>query len=76
LDITARLDKIRCPTLVMVGEQDALKSPSYSQIIADRIPGSEVVLIPGAGHAVILEKPSEVNAALLDFLAKHRESVS
>jgi len=75
LDITARLDKIRCPTLVMVGEQDALKLPRYSQIIADRIPGSELVLIPGAGHAVILEKPDEVNAALLEFLEKHRDPV-
>ncbi len=60
----------------MVGEQDALKSPSYSQILADCIPESELVVIPGAGHAVILEKPSEVNAALLEFLAKHRDPVT
>ncbi|MGB5659734.1 MAG: alpha/beta fold hydrolase [Thermoanaerobaculia bacterium] len=76
LDITGRLDRIRCPTLVMVGEQDALKLPSYSRVVADCIPDSELVVIPEAGHAVILEKPSEVNAALLDFLAEHRVSVS
>jgi pimeloyl-ACP methyl ester carboxylesterase len=75
LDITTQLERIHCPTLVMVGEQDALKPPSYSRIIADRIPESDLVMIPEAGHAVILEKPSEVNASLLEFLVKNRESV-
>jgi 3-oxoadipate enol-lactonase len=76
LDITGRLDRIRCPTLVMVGERDALKLPSYSRVLADCIPDSELVVVPGAGHAVILEKPSEVNAALLEFLEKHRDPVT
>lgn len=76
LDITPQLERIRSPTLVMVGEQDVLKSPRYSRIIADRIPGSELVVIPEAGHAVILEKPSEVNSCLLEFLGKHRDSVT
>jgi len=74
LDITKQLERIRCPTLVMVGEQDALKPPKYSRLIADRISGSELVTIPEAGHAVILEKPSEVNATLLEFLGRNRES--
>ncbi|MFQ5349736.1 MAG: alpha/beta fold hydrolase [Thermoanaerobaculia bacterium] len=72
LDITAELDRITCPTLVLVGERDALKPPQYSRLIAERIAHSELLVVPGGGHAVILEKPQEINTALLGFLEKHR----
>ena len=72
LDVTAGLERIACPTLVVVGEDDALKPPRHSRLIAERIPDSELLLVPGAGHAVILEKPHEVNTALLGFIEKHR----
>lgn len=68
LDITSSLHQIRCPTLVVVGERDILKPPRYSQLIAREIEGSELVLIPGGGHAVILEQPQVVNEILLSFL--------
>ena len=71
LDVSARLDRIACPTLVLVGELDALKEPRYSRLMADRIPGAEFLMVPGAGHAVIIEKPAEVNTAIMGFLAKH-----
>ena len=71
LDITADLHRIGCPTLVLVGDEDALKPPRYSRMIAETIPNSELQIIPGAGHAVILEKPAEVNTALHGFLEKH-----
>jgi len=72
LDITAELGRIECPTLVLVGEEDALKPPRYSRLIADRIRDSEFLVVPEAGHAVILEKPQEINTALLGFLEKQR----
>ena len=72
LDITDQIHRIRCPTLVLVGEEDALKPPRYSRLIADRIPGSELRLIPGGGHAVVLERPQEVNTAVLGFIEEHR----
>lgn len=68
LDITPRLPEIRCPTLVIAGEADQLKPPRYSRRIAARIGNAQLQLIPGAGHAVILEQPEAVNRALLDFL--------
>ncbi|MDH3254204.1 MAG: alpha/beta hydrolase [Acidobacteriota bacterium] len=71
LDATEALAHITCPTLVVVGELDALKPPRCSREIADRISTSELLLVPDAGHAVIIEKPEEVNAALLGFIAKH-----
>jgi len=68
IDITPRLEEIQCPVLVMVGEQDLLKPPRYSRLIAERIRNAELVVVPGAGHAVVLEQPGIINAGLLDFL--------
>jgi 3-oxoadipate enol-lactonase len=75
LDITAELNQITAPTLVMVGEDDILKSRKYSEIIASKIPGAEMIIIPHAGHAVCLEQPAAFNSALLGFVLKHCEVV-
>lgn len=72
LDITADLPRITCPTLVLVGEGDRLKPPEYSRLIAERIPSCELLLIPEAGHAVVLERPGEINDALMAFIDEHR----
>ncbi len=70
LDVTSSLERISCPTLVVVGGADRLKPPRYSQLIAERIPHSDYLSIPGAGHAVILERSAEINRALLEFLGR------
>ncbi len=74
LNITGDLKKITSPTLVMVGEEDILKSRKYSEIIAREIPNSEFVIIPHAAHAVCLEKPGEFNSALIGFVLRHCEA--
>lgn len=71
LDITADLHRITAPTLVLVGEDDILKPRKYSERIAREIPGADLVIAPGAGHAICLEKPALFNAILLGFLAVH-----
>jgi 3-oxoadipate enol-lactonase len=71
LDVTARLPRITAPTLVLCGGEDALKPPAYSRLIAEGIPGAEFLVVPGAGHAVVIEQPEPVNTAILGFLAKH-----
>lgn len=71
LDARPLLPRVRCPTLVVCAEHDSLKPPSYSRAIAEAIPGSELVLVPDAGHAVVLEKPEIVNTLLLGFLTRH-----
>ncbi|MBA3073802.1 MAG: alpha/beta fold hydrolase [Anaerolineae bacterium] len=76
LDITKELKKITSPTLVIVGEEDILKSRKYSEIIAYEIPNSELVIIPHAAHAVCLEKPGEINSAVLGFVLRNCEAVS
>lgn len=70
LDITARLRGISVPTLVIAAENDLLKPVALSSLIKEQIPGSEMLIIPGAGHVVIYEKPHEFNSAVIGFLAK------
>lgn len=72
LDIRHRLADIRCPTLVLCGTEDALKPPSYSAEIAAAVRHSEYLLIPDAGHAVVIEKADAVNTAVLGFVEKNR----
>ena len=72
VDFTSSLDQIASPTCVVVGEKDLLKGIEYARILQDRIPGAELHLIPGAGHASSWENPPMFNSILLDFLAKHR----
>lgn len=69
-DMTAELAHIRVPTLVLVGEADAISSPEEMKGIADAIPGSRFVQIPKAGHLSPLEQPAAFNAALAEFLAR------
>jgi len=74
LNVSSELGRIKAPTLLLYGAQDALKPPAvYGRIIAERIPHAEFLTVPNAGHVVIWEKPQEVNTALLGFLAKASE---
>jgi 3-oxoadipate enol-lactonase len=69
-DVTDMLGGIAIPTLVVVGEHDAISPPAEMRGIADRIPGAEFILIPGAGHMSPLENPRDFNAALHRFLQR------
>jgi 3-oxoadipate enol-lactonase len=69
LDLTGELHNITARTLVIVGENDILKPRKYSERIAREIPGADLVVVPGAGHAICLEKPALFNAILVGFLA-------
>lgn len=71
-NITAELHRIKTPTLLMVGELDALKPRHYADIIARAIPHAEYVIIPGSGHALCWEKWQVFNTLVLGFLAKHK----
>lgn len=60
IDLTPRIGHIGCPTTVLVGERDILKPRGFSEIIARNIPGAAMHVIPGAGHAVVIEQPAAV----------------
>jgi 3-oxoadipate enol-lactonase len=69
IDWTAELGRIAAPTMVVVGELDALKPlEPYGRILADEIPGAELVIIGAGGHAVCVERPQAWNAALLGWI--------
>lgn len=70
-DVSGELARIQVPTLVLVGSEDALKPPTHAEALARGIPGAEFLVVPGAGHALCLERPEEFNTAVLGFLAKH-----
>jgi pimeloyl-ACP methyl ester carboxylesterase len=69
-DIIDRLGEIRTPTLAICGTEDVMTPPKYSQFLADRIEGSEVVFVEGGTHMVFLEQPEVVNRAIAAFLRK------
>jgi len=64
----SRLDQIAAPTLVIHGENDLLVPPGNGQLIAQRIPGAKLVLIPHAGHIFTTDKPDASHQAVSDFL--------
>jgi len=66
------IDKIQAPTLIIVGDEDVAVPLIHSQRMHERIVGSQLEIIPHAGHTSTVEEPTAVNAAISRFL----ESVS
>jgi pimeloyl-ACP methyl ester carboxylesterase len=67
-DSTPLLGSIHVPTLVLVGEHDQLTPPSIAQELHQAIPGSELAMVPAAGHLSSFEQPDAFNSALAGFL--------
>jgi len=70
-DSTPLLQTIHVPTLIVVGDEDALTPPAAAEEMHRGIAGSDLVRIPQAGHLSNLEQPALFNAALAAFLS-HR----
>ena len=68
-DLARELKKIIMPVLVVCGKEDKMTPPASSEQIAAGIPGAKLALIEGAGHMVMMEKPSSFNQLLCDFAA-------
>jgi len=68
-DSTDDLAKIEVPTLIIVGEDDAVTPPDAARKMHEHIGGSRLVVIPEAGHLSNIETPEVFNGALADFLA-------
>lgn len=63
-----RLDSIRIPTLVLIGDRDAPGMPFIVNRVAAGIPGAAKRTIPGADHLINLSRPKEFDDALRSFL--------
>lgn len=67
LDVLDRLKDIKCPTLVIVGEEDHGTPPEAAKLIQTNIVGSELVIIPSAAHLSNVEQADVFNKALEKF---------
>lgn len=68
-DYRPLLADIRCPTLLLCGEEDRICPAWLHEKLAQSISGSKLTIIPGSGHMVTMEAPEEVSSALLAWLA-------
>ncbi|MFJ6696028.1 alpha/beta fold hydrolase [Streptomyces sp. NPDC091272] len=58
------------PVLVLAGTRDLVTPSAHSEAIAELLPDAELVIVPGAGHLVMLELPDLVNDRLAELLAR------
>ena len=66
--VLGRLDEIRCPTLVLVGEDDVADMTAIAAHVAQAVEDARLVTVAGAAHLPSLERAAEVNPLLLAFL--------
>jgi len=64
-------EEIHVPTLLIHGDKDKLIPLEYSQQVAKRIPGAELIVIKGGGHECLVSHQREVSPIINSFLAKH-----
>lgn len=67
-DSVDTLRAVDVPALVVVGEEDALSPPDEAVVMADALPDSRLVRIPGAGHLTAVETPEHLNEVLRAFV--------
>ncbi|MEU6505431.1 MULTISPECIES: alpha/beta hydrolase [unclassified Streptomyces] len=61
---------LEMPVLVLAGVRDLVTPSEHSEVIGDLLPDAELVLVPDAGHLVMLEHPEVVTDRLADLLTR------
>jgi pimeloyl-ACP methyl ester carboxylesterase len=69
-DAWSRLDELRCPVLVVVGDLDLLHIQQRCRQLVSRIPGAELCVMVGAAHLPGFEQPEAFSSVLRDFLLR------
>jgi pimeloyl-ACP methyl ester carboxylesterase len=62
------LNQIGCPTLILGGREDRRTTPEAHRLLNEEIPGSQLVIVEGAGHFTPLEQPRAVAEALRTWM--------
>jgi len=62
------LSQIKCPTMIIVGEQDAMTPPKVAEEMRQGIAGSQLEIIPDCGHLSTMEQPEAVTQLLRRWL--------
>jgi len=68
-DRSGELASINVPTLVIVGEHDAITPPDVATKMYQSLTHGQLVTIKGAGHMTCMEQPEQVNRAIRDFVS-------
>ncbi len=63
-----RAPNITCPTLFILGDRDIMTPPFNAKQVAEKIPGSKTIVLPGTGHSLMSEKPDAVLDALITIV--------
>ncbi len=69
-DARAHLPRVRCPVLVMHGDDDRLVPFEHASEMASLTPGAQLFVVPRCGHMLTMEHPAFVNAALERWLSE------
>jgi len=79
-DVTAQLDRINTPTLIICGAEDKMMPLKYSEALHDGILNSQLHLVEGAGHMVMLEQPDGMADLFKKFIddlpSRNRKSMN
>jgi len=63
-----KLERVAAPTLVLFGEHDKVVPPGNAALLASKIAGARVEILPNAGHFFPFEVPDAADAAVIRFL--------
>jgi pimeloyl-ACP methyl ester carboxylesterase len=67
-DLRERVADIAVPTLVVAGEDDQSTPVDRARYLAETIPGAQLLVVPGTGHFMFMERPGFVGGAISRFL--------
>ncbi|HEY1522263.1 MAG TPA: alpha/beta hydrolase [Solirubrobacteraceae bacterium] len=77
IDLYDALPRLTVPAIVVAGESDRLTPPSHAKRIAEMLPQLErLIILPKTGHMGPLERPREVNQALLELVDRMRSTAA
>ncbi|MDG4887748.1 MAG: alpha/beta fold hydrolase [Mesorhizobium sp.] len=62
------LDRITCPTLIVTGENDQGSSPRMARLMHEQVQGSELAILPGLRHSILIEAPALIAETMAGFL--------
>jgi 3-oxoadipate enol-lactonase len=70
INVTHRLGEVRCPAVVIVGEEDPGTPVEMAREIQAALPSAEMAILRSASHLSNVEQPEEFNRVLVGFLDK------
>jgi len=66
--VPAALEKVRCPCLVVTGDEDATSPPAVARAVAEAVHAAQFRILPRCGHWIPLEQAEALGEALMNFL--------